>query len=202
MVPKYRFENCAVIALNHGGVVVGAQIAAALHCPINLLMNEDVLLPQEPKAFGSIAQDGSFAYNQEYSKYEREELETEYYQYIESVKRQKMHDLHRLVGSGGTIRKDLLRGRHNILVVDGLKNGHMLDLAVQYLKPVSTEGIIVATPLASIAAVDYMHILADDIYCLSVIDNYMDTDHYYDIDDVPDEETVIDTIERIVLNWR
>lgn len=200
--PKYRYENCAVIALNHGGVVVGAQIAVELHCPLNLLMNEDIHLPQEPVAFASIAQDGSFAYNQDYSKYERDELESEYYQYIEQEKRQKMSRLHRLVGTGGTIRKDLLRGRHIILVSDGLKNGHSLDLSVQYLKPVATEGIVVATPLASVQAVDYMHVLADDIYCLSVIDNYMDTDHYYDVDDVPDEDTIIGTIEQIVLNWR
>jgi predicted phosphoribosyltransferase len=115
---------------------------------------------------------------------------------------EKLQRLHRLVGSGGTIRKDLLRGRYIILVTDGLKNGHTLDLTIQYLKPVATEGIIVATPLASIPAVDYMHVLADDIYCLSVVDNYLDTDHYYDTDDVPDEETVIQTIEKIILNWR
>jgi predicted phosphoribosyltransferase len=202
LAPKYRYENCAVIALNHGGVVVGAQIAAQLHCPLNLLMSEDINIPQEPTAVGSIAQDGSFAYNQEYSSYELGELQSEYYQYIEQQKMEKLQQLHRLVGSGGTIRKDLLRGRYIILVTDGLKNGHTLDLTIQYLKPVATEGIIVATPLASIQAVDYMHVLADDIYCLSVVDNYLDTDHYYDNDDVPDEETVIQTIEKIILNWR
>jgi predicted phosphoribosyltransferase len=62
--------------------------------------------------------------------------------------------------------------------------------------------VIVATPIASVAAIDRMHITVDEINCLSVVEDYMDTDHYFDINDVPDHQTVIDTIEQIVLSWR
>jgi putative phosphoribosyl transferase len=202
MVKKYRYENCAIVALDEGGVVVGAQIAMQLHCPINLLLTEDINLPQENEAIASIAQDGSFSYNNDISPYVLGELESEYFQYIEQEKMNKLQNMHRLIGSGGTIRKDLLRGRYIILVSDGIKSGHMLDVTVQYLKPVATEGIVVATPLASVPAVDYMHVLADDLYCLSVLDNYLDTPHYYDKQDVPDEKKVVDIIEKIVLNWK
>jgi predicted phosphoribosyltransferase len=188
--------------LDEGGVAVGAQIAIQLHCPINLLLTEEISLPRELSAIGSIAQDGSFTYNHEMNEYELDEMVQEYHSYIEQQKLEKLNKMHRLLGHGGTIRKDLLRGRHLILVSDGLKTGHTLDITVQYLKPVASEGIIVATPLASIPAVDYMHVLADDIYCLSVLDNYMDTAHYYDKDDIPNEKLAVDIIERIVLNWR
>ena len=33
--------------------------------------------------------------------------------------------------------------------------------------------IIVATPFANIEAVDRMHILTDEIHCLSIIENYI-----------------------------
>jgi putative phosphoribosyl transferase len=201
LVPKYRYENCAVVALDKGGVVVGAQIAMQLHCPLNMLLSEHINLPLENEAFASIAQDGSFSYNQEISPYVLGELESEFFRYIEQEKMNKLQHMHRLLGSGGTIRKDLLRGRHVILVSDGIKSGHVLDVMVQYLKPVATEGIVVATPLASIPAVDYIHVLADDIYCLSVVDNYLDTDHYYETKDVPDEKKIVETIEKIILNW-
>jgi predicted phosphoribosyltransferase len=62
--------------------------------------------------------------------------------------------------------------------------------------------MVIATPFASIQAVDRMHVLADDLYCLNVIEDYMDTDHYYDKRDVPDHETVLATIEQIVLKWK
>ena len=34
---KYRYENCAVVALSDGGVMVGEQIAAQLHCVLTML---------------------------------------------------------------------------------------------------------------------------------------------------------------------
>jgi predicted phosphoribosyltransferase len=88
------------------------------------------------------------------------------------------------------------------LVADGLASGFMLDLAVEYLKPIAIDSIVVAVPLASVEAVDRMHVLADDIYCLSVVSDYISTDHYYDKNDVPDEETAIKTISQIILNWK
>lgn len=200
--PKYRFENCAVVALDPGGVVVGAQIAIGLHCSLQYLMNKSIMLPRETDPLASISSDGTLSFNGAYSASELGELESEYYQYIEQEKMQQLQKMHRLVGMGGTIRKDLLRGRYIILVTDGMQSGHVLDLAVQYLKPIATEGIVVATPLASIEAVDYMHVLADDICCLSVVENYMDTPHYYDKQDVPNEEKIIEIIEKIVFNWK
>jgi putative phosphoribosyl transferase len=202
LLPKYRYENCAIVALNDGGVVVGAQIAMQLHCPLMMLMSEEINLPREPDAIATIAQDGSFSYNNNYSRYELGELESEYFQYIEQEKMNKLQHMHRLLGSGGTIRKDLLKGRYIILVSDGIKSGHSLDISVQYLKPVASEGLVIATPLASVDAVDYMHVLADDLFCLSVIDNYMDTPHYYDVQDVPDSDTIVETMEKIILNWK
>jgi len=197
---KYRYENCAIVALDDGGVVIGAQIAIELHCVLMQLSSADINLPREVEAIGAIAQDGSFTYNQNYySTGEIEELKGEYFSLIEQ---EKMEGRHELIGEGGSMRKDLLRGHNIILVSDGLKDGFDLDVAFQYLKPVAIEKIIVATPLASVSAVDHMHIMADDICCLSVIENYMDTDHYYDTQDVPEHDKIIEIIEKIVLNWK
>jgi predicted phosphoribosyltransferase len=70
------------------------------------------------------------------------------------------------------------------------------------LKPIDYDRLIVATPFASVQAVDRMHIMADEIYCMNVLANYIETDHYYDTNDMPDHELVIKTIEDIVLNWK
>lgn len=202
LVEKYQYENCAVVALDEGGLTVGAQIALELHCPINMLLTKDVTLPRELNAIGSIAQDGTFTYNQDMNKYEIEDMVSEYHSYIDQQKFEKLQELHKATSEGPTIRKDLLQGRHIIIASDGLKSGHVLDVTVQYLKPVDYESIIVATPLASVQAVDYMHVLADDIYCLDVIDNYMDTEHYYDRDDVPDEQEAVYIVEQLVSDWK
>ena len=59
-----------------------------------------------------------------------------------------------------------------------------------------------ATPVASVQAVDKLHMLADELHILDVKDNYLGTDHYYNNNTVPSHEETIDKINKIVLNWR
>lgn len=202
LAPKYRYENCSVVALNDGGVMVGAQIASELHCSLTMLLTEEIDLPREPDAIAGIAQDGSFAYNEAYSQGEIDELQSEYYHLIEQEKMTKMQEMHRLIGNGGTLDKHLLKAHNVILVSDGMKTSFAMDVAVQFLKPIAIEKLIIATPLASVKAVDRMHIVADDLCVLSVVDDYIDTPHYYDKNDVPDHETVMAIINKIIMQWR
>lgn len=202
IVQKYKSDDCAIVALNDGGVMVGAQIALELHAVLTLLLTETITLPREDAALAGITQDGSFAYNQKYSQGELDEFVGEYYHLIEQEKMSKMQAMHHLMGKESLIRRDLLVDRNVILVTDGLVDGFALDIALQYLKPIHTKKIIVATPLASVPAVDRMHVLADDIFCLTVLEDYISTDHYYDTQDVPPHDKVIRTVEEIVGHWK
>jgi len=202
LAPKYRYENCVVVALNDGGVMVGAQIAMALHCALMMLMSEEITLPRENDAIAGITSEGNFTYNPAYSSGEIEEMTSEYFNLIEQEKLERMHHMNELLGSGGMMRRDLLKGHNVILVADGLGNGFLLDLAVEFLKPINTEKIVIATPIASVSAVDRMHIVADDIYCLSVPGEFMDVAHYYDKQDIPDHETVVKTLQDVILHWK
>lgn len=203
IVKKYQGTPCAVVGLSDGGVMVGAQIAMKLKCVLTMLVSEAIQLPREDQAVAGITEDGSFTYNTAYSPGEIEELVGEYRSLIEHEKMQKMQDIHRLAGKGGgLIRKELLKDHNVILVSDGLPNGFSLDIAAQFLKPIHTAKLIMATPLASVAAVDRMHILADEIYCLSVVEDYITTDHYYDVQDVPSHDLVVKTIENVVSHWK
>jgi putative phosphoribosyl transferase len=202
LTEKYRYEKCAVLALGDGGAMVGAQIAMELHCVLTMLSSAEIMLPREPQAIAGITAGGSFAYNHAYSQGELDEMVSENYSLIEQEKLTEMHNLNHLASKGGTISKNLL-AEHNIIIAsDGLKTGFPIDLVVEFLKPIAIGKFIVAVPFAGIQAVDRMHVLADDLYCLNVIADYIDTDHYYDKQDVPDHETVLKTIEQIVTGWK
>ena len=202
LVTKYRYENCSVVALSDGGAMIGAQIASQLHCILTMLLTAEIMLPREPNAIAGITSQGNVAFNQYYTKGEIDDMMVDYFSFVEQEKFNKMHDMNRLLGVGGMIEKRLLAGTNIILVSDGLKSGFALDLAAEYLKPIAYEKLIIVTPFASVRAVDRMHILADEIICMNVLDNYIDTDHYYDVNDVPDHDVVVKTIENIVLNWK
>ena len=63
LVEKYRYENCAVVALSDGAVQVGEQIASALHCILTMLLIEEIPIPGEDMSFGGVSQNGGFTYN-------------------------------------------------------------------------------------------------------------------------------------------
>lgn len=199
---RYNNEKSAVVALSDGSVMVGAQIALQLHAVLCMLLIQPIELPREGTPIGGIAEDGSFAYNGLYSPGEIEELVAEYRGYIEQEKGDRLSEMHRLLGGGGLIRKDLLEDKVVFLVSDGLSSGFSLDVAMEYLKTVRYKKLVVATPLASVRAVDRMHVLADEIFCLNVLEDFMVIDHYYDTRDVPNHDMIVKTIEQITQHWK
>lgn len=198
---RHTQGDCAVLALSDGGVVVGMQIAMRLRSVITMLVTENIDLPREHRPIGGITADGSFQFNNEYSQGELDEMVANYHTYIEQEKMRRINIMHRESAAGELIRRDLLEDRNVIIVSDGLYDGFGLDLAAEFLKPIRTKKLIVATPLSSVPAVDRMHILADEIYCLDVLENFMHIDHYYDDDDVPAHEAIVQTIDRVIRNW-
>lgn len=199
---SYRYENCAVVALSDGAVLVGEQIAASLHCILTLLLIEDIQVPGESVSFGGVSQSGGFTYNGMFSVGELEEYTSEFHGYLDDKKREAFQKINRLLGDGGLIDKAMLLDRTVILIADGIDNGASVDVAMDFLKPIRTQKIVVATPVASIPAVDKLHLAADEIHILDVKENFMGTDHYYTDNTIPSHEETVAKINQIILNWR
>jgi predicted phosphoribosyltransferase len=87
-------------------------------------------------------------------------------------------------------------------VADGIDSGAAIDVALDFLKPIRIQRLVVATPVATIPAVDRLHMAADELHILDVKENFMGTNHYYEQNDIPSHEDTIAKINQIVLNWR
>lgn len=198
----YRYENCVVVALSDGAVQVGEQVAGALHCLLTLLLIEDIQVPGESISFGGVSQSGGFTYNGSFSSGEVEEYTSEFHGYLEEQKREAFQKINRLLGEGGVIDHAMLRDHVVILVADGMDGSAAMDVAIDFLKPIRIQRLVVATPVASVAAVDKLHMLADELHILDVKENFMGTNHYYETNDIPSHEDTIAKINQIVLNWR
>jgi putative phosphoribosyl transferase len=202
LTEKYRYEDCAVMALSDGAVLVGEQIAASLHCFLTMLLIEDIEIPGEGLSFGGVSQSGSFTYNGMFSAGEIEAFTYEFHGYLNEKKREAFQKINRLLGDGGIVDETLLKDRNIILVSDGIDNGASVDVALDFLKPIRTKKIIVATPVATIPAVDKLHLAVDEIHILDVKENFMGTNHYYEDNTIPSHEETIAKINQIVLNWQ
>jgi len=202
LAKQYRYEDCAVVALSDGGVVVGEQIAKSLHCILNMLIVEDIEVPGEGISLGSITQVGEFTSSSSLSDGEVDYYSSEYHGFLEEQKREAFQRINRLIGDGGVIDASFLRDRVIILASDCMDSSSSLDAAVQFLKPIRIKKLIIATPIATIQVVDKLHVAADELHILDVKTNFMGADHYYDQNDVPSREESISKINQIILNWR
>ncbi len=199
---KYRYENTAIIALSDGGVAVAEPVATRLHCVLTMLVSESIEVPGEGQSIGAISQEGAFTYSSNLAEGQIREYNVEFHGYFEEKKREAFHRLNRLIGDGGVIDYDLLRDHTIILVSDGLNDMTVLDVALDFLKPVRIERLVVAAPVADVQLINKVHMMADELHILDVKDNYVSTDHYYEENDLPSQEETVAKINQIILNWR
>ena len=197
----YSPQNCAVVALSEGGVIVGAQIAMKLHASLYILLTDKITLPGESTSLAAISSSGSYTENNFFSVGQLEEFNNEYRGQIEQQKMESFHKLNRLMGKDGEINPEYLKRHVIILVSDGLNSGFSLDIAADFLKPIAAKQLIVATPMANVAAVDRMHLLTDKIYCLNVLPDYLNTNHYYEDNTIPDQKGLMQIIRDEPLTW-
>lgn len=203
LVEKYRYENCAVLALSDSSVLVGEQIAWRLHCVLMMLLSESIEVPGENVSFGAISESGKLTFNSKFSDGQKQHYINEFHGYLEEEKHRVYKKINRLIGDSGIVDRSMLKDRVVILVTDGFSDDlSQLDVALDYLKPIRTEKIIVAAPVATVAAIDRLHIAVDEMHILDVKDNFLGINHYYDDNDLPSREDTITKINQIVLNWR
>lgn len=198
---KYKSQNIVVLALNESSVIVASQIAMKLHANLLLYVVKNIYLPGEIEALAALSSTGTYTTNDRYSSGEIDALSMEYHTYIEQKRMEANHDLNILIGRDGEIDKDLLRHRVVIVVSDGLDSGFLFQACANFLKTVAIKKVVAATPFASVPAVDKLHLLSDEIYCLDVKSNYVKTDHYYDDNTKPSMEQVFKIMRNIALNW-
>jgi predicted phosphoribosyltransferase len=202
LVDTYRYEDCAVVALSDGGVLVGEPIAEDLHSILTMVLTEDITLPGDNLVVGSASQNDVFSYNNQLAQSEVDEYVAEFHSYIEQERRVAHEKINRLIGDGGAFDRDLLIDRNIILVSDGLFSGSIIGAAMEYLKPVRIKKVVVALPIANVPVVDYVHIHADEVHILDVKEDLMGIDHYYEDNKIPPHEEIVDKLNEIIINWR
>ena len=197
----YRWKDVTVLALDDGGVAVGYQIATYLHADLRRLITEDIHIDDEDIDFATVLPGGIISRN---PKLDDETYEYYYGEYAGDLDERFREAASRVDAKTGVheISPETLRGRNVILVSEGLKNGAILHAVTEWMKPARVARVILATPLISVDALDEAHILMDELHVLSVVGNYLWTEHYYDQDDAPDEEMIGDMVCATILDWR
>lgn len=177
---RYVDDDVIVASLSQSSRGIAKIIARELRGKSTDVISKAISLPGATSTLGTVDQTGRFTYNKGLTEGEIKEYSSEFHNYIESEKMNKTHEINRETTKTNPMKREELEGHIVILVSDGINDTALLDSAIEYLKPVRIKKLVAAVPVVSVSAVDRLHVSSDEIQVLSVTENYVGTDHYYD----------------------
>ncbi|GHJ42518.1 phosphoribosyltransferase [Streptomyces sp. TS71-3] len=186
-----RLTDVVVLALPRGGVPVAAEVARALHVPLDVEMAQKIGMPGRPKlGVGAVVHDEPPSFDHEMLNY-LGITEDELLPVIDDERRD-MHRRERRYRMG----RPALHVRHRtvILVDDGLATGATARAALRHLRTRNPRRLILAAPVGSPDAVVDMRDYADNVICLHMPEHFRAVGQWYaNFDKVSDDE-VVDTL--------
>jgi putative phosphoribosyl transferase len=162
---KFRAANPLVLALPRGGVVVGAEVARTLGCPLDVLLVKKLRVPDNPElALGAVGEGGQFFLNDEVVRatgVDKSYLEAEIRERLAEIAEQR--ELYRAVRLGVSATD-----RTTILVDDGLATGATMMAAAQMVARAHPEKLVVAVPVGPPDTVGQFESMGgiDEVMCL------------------------------------
>jgi len=180
-------KNCLVLAIPRGGVVVGAQIAHARSCPLEVIITRKLGAPGNPElAIGATTSKGGMVLDQELIKklevtkgYIRSELSR---QQKEARRREKVY----LKGEPINITDKTV-----ILVDDGIATGATIEAAIQAVREERPARVILAVPVAPPHTVERLKNEVDELVVLSTPEHFWAIGEFYSsFPQISDEEVV------------
>lgn len=192
-------EDLFIVSLGRTSVPVARKLAEELDAELALFVSLQIELPgRGDEVIGAINQSGDFVYNDDLPYGVRQELGAEFRGYIEEQRVLKSHSINRIIDNDSVVEPHELTDKIIVLVSDGLESGIVVEAAYQLLKPIRFKQIIAAVPVASVDAIDRLHIRVDQIKCLRVVDEIEALERFYDDDETPDWETAMELINLSV----
>ncbi len=151
-----------VLALPRGGVPVGAEVAAALAAPLDVLLVRKLGVPEQPElAFGAIASGGARVLNEEIIF--AAGLDSATIAHVAEVEERELR--RRELRYRGERAAPAVAGRTLVVVDDGLATGATMRVAVLALREGGAARVIAAAPVGSEEACELLDADADAVVC-------------------------------------
>lgn len=195
-----RGQPVTVVSLTTDSLVIGAILSKALDCPLQLYVTSNIDVPGNLNV-GSVNESGGFSYSSELSRGETDYYYQEFRSYIDDNKRSAFSQLNRELRGQTVIRKDLLQGRHILIVDDCLTERVTLDSFIEYLKSISYADLYICAPIISTKLISHIRQLSADSYFAGTVDFFYGKDHYFEDNSVYERTEGIKLVSEFLKLW-
>jgi len=187
----YRREDPIVLALPRGGVVIGYEVARALHAPLDVIVARKLGAPDQPElGIGAIAPGGVRVLDDTIVRALDIPMEQ-----IERIAAREAGEMERrLHRYRGDRPKPDLRDRTVILVDDGLATGVTARAAVESIRRERPRRIVLAVPVCATETAELFRGLVDELVCLQMPREFRAVGLWYDDFDQTSDEEVVDLL--------
>lgn len=156
-------EDPVVLAIRGGGLPVAAEVAEALHAPLDVIVARKIRVHQHPAVvIGAAAETGIAVFDEEYMhslQVQPDELD----EALARVQAEIRRDVARYrVGR----ELDALVDRTAILVDDGVTSGMTARVALRVARALGADPIVLAAPVARAEVARALADEADEVVCL------------------------------------
>ncbi|MBN9190879.1 phosphoribosyltransferase [Microbacterium sp.] len=190
MLAHRELGDVVVLGLPRGGVPVAAQVAAALHAPLDVIVVRKLGVPGHPEvAMGAVGESGTEVVDRDLIA--RLGVSPEQLAAVETAERAAVRDrLARLRAHRPRIELD---GRDVVIVDDGIATGSTMAAACRVARRLNAARVYAAAPVGAQTAIDRIDV-ADRVFCLLVPEDFDAVGRYYrDFDQTSDAE-----VERLL----
>lgn len=191
---EFRGKALIILAIPRGGIVIGREVAMALGAPLDIVVTRKIGAPSQPEfAIGAITQDGNLILDEESSRmvgasaaYLRSESQRQFKEVKARLKRYR----------GGRPYPSL-KGKHVVIVDDGIATGHTVKAAMMSVRRHEPLSVVVAVPVAPRESIAQISKDADKVICLQTPEPFFAIGEFYeDFEQVTDDE-VRDTLREL-----
>ena len=187
---KYKDQQPAILALPRGGVPVAAEVARALHAPLDLVLVRKIGVPfQSELAMGAVVDGGSHIVvrNEDVIRMagvDEIEFKSVCDAELAEIERRRERYL------GGRERLDVT-GRIAIVIDDGIATGATTRAALRAVRARNPKTLVLAVPVAPTESLGALRQEVDDLVCLEDHELFGAIGLYYrDFRQVSDEEVI------------
>ena len=179
-------DDVVVLGLPRGGVPIAFEVAAAIGAPLDVFVVRKLGVPGHPElAMGAIASGGVRVLNSDVlAWYSLPETAIDQVARVEELELERREREYR---AGRPLVN--VAGRNVVLVDDGLATGSTMKAAVQAIRALNPERIIVAAPVGASDTCRALEAVADEVVCARTPEPFSAVGLWYrDFSQTSDEE--------------